>query len=95
MFLLIYRNCENANKDLGQALIDMGIRVGECKAEKKCLEKDLKSQKENLSKRIQDLESQNEQLQQQLNNSQTESMKIIISLQVSSDLSIANAFLFC
>ena len=60
----------------------MGIRVGECKAEKKCLEKDLKSQKENLSKRIQDLESQNEQLQQQLNNSQTESMKIIISLQV-------------
>ena len=33
--------------------------------------------------------------QKQLNNSQTESMKIIKSLQVSFDLSIANAFLFC
>ena len=76
----------------------MGIRVGECKAEKKCLEKDLKSQKESLSKRIQDLESENAQLKEQLNNSQTESMKIIKTLQVSSDLSIANAtnaFLFC
>ena len=100
MFLLNYRNCpqqfsENANKDLGQTLIDMGIRIGECYAEKKCLEKDLKSQKESLSKRIQDLESENEQLEEQLNNSQTESMKKIKSLQVSSDLSIANAFLLC
>ena len=99
MFLLNYRNCpqqfsENANEDLGQTLIDMGIRIGECNAEKKYLEKDLKkSQKESLSNKIQDLESENEQLKEQLNNSQTESMKKIKSLQVSSDLSIANAFL--
>ena len=56
----------NANKDLVKALTDMGMKVGELKAQKECMEKDrkkeLEDQKEKCNRKIQDLEAQIEQL---------------------------------
>ena len=46
----------NANKDLVKALTDMGMKVGELKAQKECMEKDrkkeLEDQKEKYDRKI-------------------------------------------
>ena len=61
-----FRNCplqftENANKDLVKTLTEMGIKIGECKAENQCLE----TKNEKLEDKNEKLEEQNEKLEDQ------------------------------
>ena len=66
-----FRNCplkftENSNKDLVKTLIEMGIRIGECKAENQCLETEnekLETQNEKFDALNEKLETLNEKFE--------------------------------